>query len=280
MTAGGPFTDAAPSRAGHRPRPPCRQCCGVALELGSARTRAWVAGQGMILDVPTVTFPGPGVVHPGRRRGAIVDVAGTARMLDRLLGPRLPRSTRPLVMVTTPVLDGPAHRERARTAVRALRPRAVLTVPASRAIALAADADLARPLLVVDIGAHLTEVVLLGEGSVVDARCTAVGTADHAHGTDAAQKISETVALMITSLVHQDSTGLADDALNRGALLAGGGVLIPDLIHRLADTLRAPLCVAPAPHTAALRGAARVLRAAHTHPSLCGTALPSVAAPP
>lgn len=35
----------------HRPWPLCRQCSGVALDMGSARTRAWVAGRGMILDV-------------------------------------------------------------------------------------------------------------------------------------------------------------------------------------------------------------------------------------
>ncbi|MFJ3829952.1 rod shape-determining protein [Streptomyces sp. NPDC090046] len=269
VTAGTPFADAAASRTGHRPWPLCRQCCGVALELGSARTRAWVAGRGMLLDVPTVTFTGAKVVHPVRR-GAIVDVAGTARMLDRLLRPRLPRRTRPLVVITTPVLDGPAHRERARTAAQVLRPRTVLTVPAARAIALTADADLTRPLLVVDVGAHLTEVVLLGEGAVVDARCTALGTTDPTHSPDATGRISETVAQMITSMVRQDPTGLAARALERGALLAGGGALVPDLAHRLTDTLRTPLRVAPAPHTAALRGAAKVLRAAHSHPSLRG----------
>ncbi|WP_405792153.1 rod shape-determining protein [Streptomyces sp. NBC_00029] len=269
VTAGTPFADAAASRTGHRPWPLCRQCCGLALELGSARTRAWVAGRGMLLDVPTVTFPGAKVVHPVRH-GAIVDVAGTARMLDRLLRPRLPRRTRPLVVITTPVLDGPAHRERARTAVQVLRPRTVLTVPAARAIALTADADLTRPLLVVDVGAHLTEVVLLGEGAVVDARCTALGTNDQARSPDVTGRISETVARMITSMVRQDPTGLAARALERGALLAGGGALVPDLAHRLTDTLRTPLHVAPAPHTAALRGAAKVLHAAHSHPSLRG----------
>ncbi|GGY94811.1 hypothetical protein GCM10010365_11980 [Streptomyces poonensis] len=65
----------------HRPWPLCRQCCGLALDMGSARTRAWIAGRGMILDVPTVTFPG--ALHP-IQRGAIVDIPGTARLLDRL----------------------------------------------------------------------------------------------------------------------------------------------------------------------------------------------------
>ncbi|MCF2434965.1 hypothetical protein LV779_11080 [Streptomyces thinghirensis] len=95
--------------ARHRPWPMCRQCSGVALDMGSARARAWVSGRGMILDVPTVTFPGAGAVYP-IQRGSIVDTQGTARMLDRLLGHRLPRFARPLVVVTAPVLDGFAYR--------------------------------------------------------------------------------------------------------------------------------------------------------------------------
>ena len=55
------------ARAPHRPWPMCRHCTGVALDMGSARTRAWVSGRGMILDVPTVTFPGAGAVYPIQR---------------------------------------------------------------------------------------------------------------------------------------------------------------------------------------------------------------------
>ncbi|MFD8380834.1 hypothetical protein ACFV2X_20165 [Streptomyces sp. NPDC059679] len=258
------------ARHRHRPWPSCRQCCGLALDLGSARTRAWMAGRGLILDVPTVTFPG--AVHP-IRRGAIVDVPGTARMLDRLLGHRLPRLTRPLVVVTTPVLDGPGYRERARTAVEVLRPRAVLTVPTARAIALAADADLSLPLLVVDVGAHLTEVVLLVDGLVFDARRTALGTTDLT-GAGTTAEISEAITAMITSMLRQDRTSFTAEALSWGALLAGGGALRPDLTRRLIGGLHAPLRAVPAPHTAAIRGAATILHAAHAHPSAGGTPPP------
>ncbi|MGV2920813.1 rod shape-determining protein [Streptomyces alfalfae] len=255
----------------HRPWPLCRQCCGLALDMGSARTRAWIAGRKAILDVPTITFPGAGAAYP-IQRGAIVDVPGAARMLDRLLGDRLHRLSRPLVVVTTPVLDGPLYRERARAAVQVLRPRSVITVPAARAIALAADADLERPLLVVDIGAHLTEVVLLVDGDVFDARRTALGTADLA-GAHTSAEIGEAVTTMITSMLRQDLTPVTADALSRGALLAGGGALRPDIARRLITGLQAPLRAVAAPHTAAVRGAAKILRAAHSHPSH-GTASP------
>ncbi|GAA2326902.1 rod shape-determining protein [Streptomyces cuspidosporus] len=273
-----PFRSGSPAGHRHRPWPLCRHCCGLALDLGSARTRAWIAGRGMVLDVPTITFPGAGAVYPVQR-GAIVDVPGTARMLDRLLSHRLPRLTRPLVMVTAPVLDGPAYRERARAAVEVLRPRAVLTVPTARAIALAAGADLSLPLLVVDIGAHLTEVVLLVDGLVFDARRTALGTTDLAGTTgladaDATAEISEAISTMITSMLRQDRTSLTAEALSRGALLAGGGALRPDLTRRLVGGTHAPLRAVPTPHTAAIRGAAKMLRAVHAHPSARGASPP------
>ncbi|MBO8203448.1 rod shape-determining protein [Streptomyces smyrnaeus] len=257
----------------YRPWPLGRQRGGLALEMGSARTRAWVSGRGMILDVPTVTFPGTAAVHPVQR-GAIVDVPGTARMLDRLLGHRLPRLVRPLVVITTPVLDGPAYRERARKAVEVLRPRAVLTVPTARAVALAAGADRTRPLLVVDVGAHLTEVVLLAEGAVFDARRTALGTIDLPDAGDPSQ-ITEAVSTMIASMLRQDGTSLTADALSQGALLAGGGALLPGLTRQLIGSLHAPLRAVPAPHTAAIRGAAALLRSAEVHPPTTGLSPPT-----
>ncbi|MGX9875895.1 rod shape-determining protein [Streptomyces cellulosae] len=252
----------------HRYRPLCRRCPGLALDLGSARTRAFIAGRGMVLDVPTVTFPGSGAVHPVQR-GAIVDTPGTARMLERLLGHRLPRIGRPLVVVTSPVLDGPAFRAAVRTAVEVLRPRAVLTVPGARAVALAAGADHVRPLLVADIGAHLTEVVLLADGAVTDARRTALGTTDLSDGTPP-ELITDAVVGMVTEMLRQDRTSLTRTALRRGLLLAGGGALRPEITGGLPGGLNCAVQPVPSPHTAAVRGAAGLLAVAHRHPSVDG----------
>ncbi|MFF5654333.1 rod shape-determining protein [Streptomyces collinus] len=264
----------APAR--HRPWPLCRRCCGIALDMGSARTRVWLAGKGTVVDVPTVTFPGAGAVHPVQR-GTIIDTPGCSRMLRRLLGNRLPRFTRPMVIVTTPVLDGVAYRARARAAVEVLRPRSVLTVPSARCIALAADADMSRPLVVVDIGAHLTEVVLLCDGAVTDAHRTALGTSD-LDGATAPEQIVEAVVAMLTAIRRHDRTSLTAGALRCGILVAGGGALRPEITHPLTARLKAPLRIVPAPHTAAVRGAARFLQAAHAHPS-ARAGLPPVAHP-
>lgn len=256
--------------------PLCRRCSGIALDLGSARTRAWIAGRGKVLDVPTVTFPGTGAIHP-IRRGTVVDIPGTARMLDRLLGHRMPRIGRPLVVVATPVLDGAAFRTAARTAVEVLRPRAVATVPGARAVAPAAGADPIRPLLVVNIGAHLTEAVLLSDGEVTDARRAAVGTTDLTGGATPAL-VTEAVTGMVTAMLRQDRTALTRTALRRGVLLAGGGALRPEITRDLPDGLGAPVQPVPSPHTAAVRGAAGLLAAAHHHPPVTGTVRPTPAA--
>ncbi|MEU7322023.1 hypothetical protein ABZ682_15905 [Streptomyces griseoviridis] len=259
-----PWSDPRP----RRPDPECRECrdCrGLALDLGSARTRVWISGQRSILDVPTASSPGDGPVGPVRR-GRLVDVAGAARMLRRTLGDRVPPLDRPLVVVTVPVLSGPPHRERVRTALDVLRPRAVVPVTAARAVALAADADLSRPLLVVDLGALLTEVVLLVKGTVFDARRAESGLADLSTARDPGD-LTDAVVTMIASMFRQARGPLCADALARGVLVAGGGALRPELISRLAGGLRGPVRTVPAPHTAAIRGAAMILHAAHTHPS-------------
>ncbi|MCX5335887.1 MULTISPECIES: rod shape-determining protein [unclassified Streptomyces] len=264
-----PRSATAPNRAW----PLYRSCSGIALDLGSARTRAWVSVRGTILDVPTVAFPGDGDVHP-IQRGTIVDTPATARILDRLLRHRLPRFGRRLIVLTTPVLGGVAFRAEARSALETLRPHSVLTVPSARAVATAAGADPTRPLLVVDIGAHVTEAVLLADGSVTDARRTLLGTSDLDSRTPATQ-IADAVTEMVTLMVEQDRTPQMLDALQRGVLLAGGGALRPDITHGLAKRLHHPVQPVPAPHTAAVRGAAALLDSARIHPSTTACGPPS-----
>lgn len=262
-----PPSDIRYERSRHPGWPVGRLRPGLALDLGSVRTRAWVPGRGVILDVPTVTFPGAGATYPVRR-GAVVDPEGAARMLDRLLSHRLPRFARPLVVLTTPVLGGPSHREAALAALQVLRPRTVLTVPGAKAVALATRGAVSRPVVVVDVGAHLTEVALLIDGAVTDAYRTALGTTDLDASTTT-HDLGRSVATMVTEMLRLDHTGQAVDALQRGVLLAGGGASHPECVYDIAGRLGAPVRPVAAPHTAALRGAALLLRSAAGHPTTC-----------
>ncbi|MGW0548859.1 rod shape-determining protein [Streptomyces altiplanensis] len=251
-------------------RPVCRLCPGIALDLGSARTRAWMRGRGIILDTPTVTFPGTGASSP-IQRGTIVDPEGTARMLERLLARHIPASGRPLIVLTTPVLGGVAYRKAARTALDVLRPRTILTIPSAPAVALGAGKDMTRPLLIVDIGAHLTEVFLLDDGAVADAHSIALGT-DDLDRTATHRDVTEAVTAKVADMLRLDHTSQTFDALHNGVLLAGGGALRPEFAHQLTGELRVPVRPVPGPHNAALRGAARILESAHGHPSVTGPA--------
>ncbi|GGQ01361.1 rod shape-determining protein [Streptomyces roseolilacinus] len=255
-----------PARPRRAPEPARRPCPGFAVELGSARTRVWAPGRGAVLDVPTVTFPATGgVLHPVRR-GAIVDPEEAGRLLHRLLAPRIPPGARPLIALTTPVLGGVAYRAAALGALGVLRPRRVLTVPAARAAALGAAADLAGPLLVVDVGAQLTEVGLLADGAVTNAYHALLGTGDLGGATTPGDLV-RAAARMVTDVFRADRTPLSAEALRRGVLLTGGGALRPEIVHGLAALLRAPVRAAPSPHTAAVRGAATVLVPPHGGPA-------------
>jgi len=240
---------------------------GLAIDLGSARTRVWLSGRGLIADAPTVTSPGPGGTRPVRR-GGIVDAEGAARLLGRLLAGHLPRSgRRPVVVLTTPVGCGGDHRAAASATLEFLRPRTVLTIDSVRAVALGTGADLDEPLLVVDVGARLTEIALLAGGAVAAARRTALGAADLGGSTTAAA-LAGSVVETVTGMLREDGTPRTLDALHRGLLLSGGGARRPDVVHHLARRLRTPVQPAPAPHTAAVRGAAAALLAARRHPAL------------
>jgi hypothetical protein len=65
--------------ARHRPWPLCRRCCGIALDMGSARPRVRIAGKGTVVDVPTVAFPGTGAAYHAGPSLDDVPLAGVRR---------------------------------------------------------------------------------------------------------------------------------------------------------------------------------------------------------
>lgn len=248
-----------------------RGCPGIALDLGSARTRAWlpprggVRGRGAVLDVPTVTFPGGGAGHPVQR-GVVVDVEGTARLLERLLDRRVRWQSRPVLVYTVPVPADEAARVRVRAALAVLQPRRVVPLDSVKAVAMGSSEDLGRPLLVVDVGAQLTEVALLVDGSVVAAARTPLGTRDLDDGA-APDTLVEAVVSEVTRMLRDAWGPQVVDALERGPLVAGGGALRPTVVHGLSRRLRVCVRTAPAPHGAALRGAVQALRSVLRHPA-------------
>jgi rod shape-determining protein MreB len=256
--------------AGIRPgaRPWSRLRTGLALDLGSVRTRAWIPGHGLVVDAPTVTTSPAGASHP-LSRGRITDVPGTARMLDRLLLASAAVAPEPEVIVmTVPVLCPAADRDRTLAAVEILRPRTIITLDSVKAAAIGARADLVESLLVIDLGAHLTELAVLSNGSMIEARRCPLGIAD-LEMSITIDNLIDRIRAMVTDLLGDACGPQVVDALDRGPLLAGGGAMVPAITHRLSKQLSCLVQPAPAAYTVALRGAAEVTLAANRHPGAC-----------
>nr|WP_324610451.1 MULTISPECIES: rod shape-determining protein [unclassified Streptomyces] len=231
---------------------------GIALDIGSSRTRAWTPGAGVFADVPS----GP------VRRGRVTDAESQLRLLRRLTAAAPGGDGHDtVVMLTHPVLAGREEREAVKRVVDGLGAVRVFAVDSARAAAAHAAPPGDGPLLVVDLGAQLTEVTLVVDGLVVDARLAEVGLDDLPDSGSASDAVAGTAADLVSDLWRRDRTGAVRGALRRGVLVAGGGALRLDVTGRLAHLLRARLRLANDPSTSAVRGAGLMLASALRHPT-------------
>jgi rod shape-determining protein MreB len=229
---------------------------GLAIDLGSSGARAWVPGQGLVVGGPADGESGSG--RPVRR-GRIVDPASCAGVLDRLADTALGAHRQDSVIVMShPVLAGQEHRALARELVVALGASGAVVLNSASAAAACAGRLGGGPVLVVDMGAELTEVALLVDGRVADARQTDVGLSDIEPGSLPAE-LACNVLGMITSMWREDQHGAVRGALRRGPVLTGGGALRRDVTDRIAACLGVPVTIVPDPSTAVVRGAALIL---------------------
>ncbi|MEU4392139.1 rod shape-determining protein [Kribbella sp. NPDC023855] len=238
---------------------------GIAIDLGSARTRAWMPDTGLTVDAATAAPAGMSGIRRPVQRGVVVDLPGASRCLDHLLGRRAGLGRYSTVVLITPLLCADPHRSTAIATLEVLDARSIVTIASVKAAALGARADLIRPLLVVDVGAGLTEVGLLVDGQVAQGCRLELGTSDLGAGTSIAGLV-ESIVGAVTDLLRLDCGVQVVDALDRGVLLTGGGALRPEITYRLSKQLHASVRPAAAPQVAALRGAGLVLGAARRHP--------------
>ncbi|MFF3830426.1 rod shape-determining protein [Streptomyces sp. NPDC002455] len=242
----------AHTAAAHRPGP----VRGLAIDLGSSGTRAWVPGRGPVACGPAGCEGGAG--RPVRR-GRIVDPASCAGLLDHLADAALGEHRQDSVIVLShPVLAGREHRVLAGELLAALGASGAVVLNSASAAAACAGLLGGGPVLVVDMGAELTEVALLVDGKVVDARQADAGLSDLEPRSLAAE-LARSVLDMITSMWHEDQHGAVRGALRRGPVLTGGGAFRRDVTDLIASCLGAPVRVVPDPSTAVVRGAALIL---------------------
>ncbi|WP_326769041.1 rod shape-determining protein [Streptomyces sp. NBC_01591] len=248
---------------------------GLALDLGSSRTRVWVPGHGVMADTDVCDDSSTETGY-GRpvRRGRIVDPESCGRLLGRIADTALGADrTGTVIVLSHPVLAGARHRAAAEELIAALGPTTVIALDSARAAAACAGPRAGGPLLVVDIGAELTEATVLVDGQVRDARQAETGLGD----LDPAQPptaVVRTVLDMIMEMWKQDRHGAVLGALRKGPLLTGGGAARPDITNRIAVRLGVPVRLADDPATAVVRGAglvlSSVLRRADAAPALTG----------
>lgn len=226
----------------------------VGVDLGSGRTRIWASGR-PLLQSPTLSDSPTNPIRP-IQHGRITDATALERLLRRLLR----RHHRPVPVGATvvscrPVLstaDEQAATRRLLTDVFA--PSRVLFVDTVRAAAIGAGAA-PGPLLVADIGAHLTEVAVVAGGTVTAARRADLGVRDMTGlGPNDLEPIVGTVASFVAGL--QRDPRCRDVPLTAGGgLLLVGGAAQPTLAARIAAETGMAVRLAPVPHLAAVQGA-------------------------
>ncbi|MFF2328486.1 MULTISPECIES: rod shape-determining protein MreC [unclassified Streptomyces] len=251
---------------------------GLALDLGSSRPRAWMPGHGVIADADDFAGLGAFGSGPGHgspvRRGRIVDPESCGRLLGRIADRALGTDrTDAVIVLSHPVLAGPGHRATARELITALGPTSVIALDSARAAAAYAGPQDGGPLLVVDIGAELTETTLLVDGLVRDARQAETGLTD-LDPSEPPTAVVRAVVDMVDEMWRQDRHGAVLGALRRGPLLAGGGAARRDITDRIAARVGVPVRLCEDPATTAVRGAGlildSVLRHAGVAPALSG----------
>ncbi|WP_371628049.1 rod shape-determining protein [Streptomyces sp. NBC_01116] len=221
-------------------------------------------GRGLVLD----PFPGAGL-HAGEerpvRRGRIVDPESCGRLLGRIADAALgPDRSDSVIVLSHPVLAGAEHRTAARALLAGLGTTRVLVLSSARAAAAYAGPRDAGPLLVVDMGAELTEVTLLVNGLVADARQAESGL-DDLDPAKLPEVLVRTVLDMITSMWRHDRHGAIRGALRKGPVLAGGGALRADVTDRIAHRLGTRVRLADDPSTTVVRGAGQILSSVLRH---------------
>lgn len=235
----------------------------LAVDLGSCRAGVWAAQQGTVSAPWSEWSTAAGTLV---RRGSIVDVDGCTRTLSRLVRqyPQ-PVPAGGVVVACRPVLASEADQDATRRVIDAvLAPARVLFIDTVRAAAVGSGAA-AGTLLVVDIGAELTELALLEGGHVRAARRTELGTRDLTRGATV-ELISESVRRHLDDLrAGPDVAGLLT-AMARGMLLVGDGALHLGLAPALSRMLGLRVHRAAAPRTTALHGAGLAAMSLLRHP--------------
>jgi rod shape-determining protein MreB len=233
------------------------------VDLGSCTVGVWAAHHGTVSGSWDDESTSGGTLV---RRGSVVDVDGCTAVLARLIR-RYPQAVPGcgVLVACRPVLASEADQEATRRVLDAVfAPERLVFVDTVRAAAVGSGAA-AGNLLVVDIGAELTEVALLTDGRVRAARRTAIGTRDLDRDATT-DLISDIVRCHVDDLRAGPEASALAVAMERGILLVGDGAVHPGLATAISGLLQVRVHRAAAPRTAALTGAGLAAMSLLRHP--------------
>jgi rod shape-determining protein MreB and related proteins len=165
----------------------------VAVDLGTAYTRVYARGRGLLADEPSLvrvrpgagvtvghraSEPGRGEARPPLKAGVIVDREAARLLLQKLL--RRARGfvlTRPAVLVCAPSDAQPDEVETLTETTAAAGASAVSVAPEPLAAALGGGLDVGSRYtqMIVDVGEGVTDVGVIRSGGLADAQALRMG---------------------------------------------------------------------------------------------------------
>jgi rod shape-determining protein MreB and related proteins len=194
----------------------------VALDLGTANTRLYARGRGLVADEPSVLAIDEREVLP-LRAGVVVDVTAAAALLRPFLRrARRGGLIRSRVLACAPAGATAEQREALREVARRAGATRVMIAPEPLAAAIGAGLDVASPYaqMLVDVGAGVTDVAVLRSGRLLLAAGLpiACGTLRNAVQTAAAERCAVDLGpAEAETLMRRAGAGDPGAAQDRGA---------------------------------------------------------------
>jgi rod shape-determining protein MreB len=253
----------------------------VAIDLGTAITRVFAVGRGVVGETPSIV----GRTYHPLRRGVIVDIGGAAELLEPLLGSTRRLGSRPRALTCVPS-DATADEQFAlRQATRAAGAREVAIVQEPLAAAIGAGLDVSSPYaqMLVDIGDGVTDVAVIRSGEILESESLRLGCSDLRDkviddGIDAIQAdawmrelcrfdrlspgmlaIAEQIASFVDDFVRDLPDSVAAEVVESGICATGGGANLAALVRLMRDKSGMTISVAADPLNAVIRGASRII---------------------
>lgn len=225
------------------------RCPDVAIDLGTANTRLFATGRGLLAETPSIVG---GMFHP-LRGGVIVDIGGAAELLEPLIGRVRRLAARPRALACVPSDATSDETKALRHATRAAGARDVAIVAEPLAAAIGAGLDVASPYahMLVDLGDGVTDLAVIREGQMIRTAALRVSCSD--------RSAHDEIASFFDDFVRDLPAAVAAEVIESGACATGGGARNQSLVDLLRTRSGIRVTVAHDPLHAVINGAARIL---------------------